>query len=145
MGIELKSVADVVEDEDDIDGLHIEAQGVVLEFVEVHELVYEAEHPLYAALCDFEQTFVLGVKVLAGGELSYGACNHRQRGAELMGDVGEETHVHLVGALFLFLLHLGFPGGALGGHDAAGIAVEVGCQQCRQREIDEPSPPGVCR
>ena len=96
-------------------------------------------------MCDFEQSFVLGVKVLAGGELSYGACNHRQRGAELVGDVGEETHVHLVGALFLFLLHLGFPGGALGSHDAAGIAVEVGCQQCRQREIDEPSPPGVCR
>ena len=58
-----------------------------------------------------------------------------------MGDVGKETHVHLVGAQFLFLFHLSLSGCSSGLHHALGVLVEIASQHDAQNQIDEPSPP----
>ena len=60
-----------------------------------------------------------------------------------MGDIGEETHVHLIGAQFLLFLHLCLAGGTAGMDHAAGIAVEVVGQGGGEGRVDEPCPPRV--
>ena len=55
LGIKLKRIADVVHGFHHINLLHTKTQGIVLQFVEVHQLVYQFEHTLNAALSDVKQ------------------------------------------------------------------------------------------
>ena len=126
-GVELEGVADIVQGLHDVDLSDTEAQRVVLEFVEVHQLVHELEHPLYAALGDGEQRALRGVERSTLGKLGHGARDHGEGGAELMGDIGKETYL---------------TGCATGRDHATGVVVEIGCQQTSQQQIDEPRPPG---
>ena len=141
-GIVDEIVADTVDHFRDIEFLDTEAQGVVLELVEVHQLVHELEHTLDIAMRDAEQATVLFAERTALHKLSHGTGNHRERRTELMGDIGEEAHVHLVGAQLLLLLHLRLTGCTTGVDDTTGIAVEVISQGRGEGEVDEPSPPG---
>ena len=143
LGIKLEDVADIVHRLHHIDLLHVEAQGVVLEFVEVHELVDELEHTLDATLCHTEQTLILATERRALHELAYRTRNHGKRCAELVGDVGKKTHVHLVGTQLLLLLHLCLTGGPTGCYHATCIAIEIVGEGRGQREVDEPSPPRI--
>ena len=145
LGIELEGVEDVVHGLYHVDLLHTQAQGVVLQFIEVHQLVNEFEHALDAFLGDAEQPLVLIGEVSALYQLAYGSCNHRQRCAELMGDIGEEAHVHLVGAQLLFFLHLSLTGSTAGVNQTTGIAIEIPDEGRGQSQIDDPSPPRIGR
>ena len=60
-----------------------------------------------------------------------------------MGDIGEEAHVHLVGAQLLLFLHLSLTRSTTGVDDATGIAVEVISQGRGEGEVDEPGPPRI--
>ena len=142
LGIELEAVAKVVQGFHHVHLFDVQPQGVVLQFVEVHQLVHEPEHPLNAALGHAQQILVLLVQMVAFHELSHGACNHSQWGAELMGNIRKETHVHLVRAQLLLFLHLRLTGCPAGMHHAAGIAVEIPREGRGEGEIDEPCPPG---
>ena len=118
-------------------------QCVVLELVEVHQLVHELEHPLDIAVGDGEQALVVAAEAFALHDLAHRPSDHRQRRTELVGDVGEETHVHLVRALLLFFLHLCLTCSPTCSHHATGIAVEVVGEGSGEGEIDAPCPPGV--
>ena len=144
-GIELEGVADIIHGLCHIGLFHMKAQGVVLELIEVHELIDELEHALDAALGHAEQRAILTTEVTAAHKLPHGACHHRERCAELMGNVGEEAHVHLVRAQLLLFLHLCLTGGTAGNHHAAGIAIEIPGKSRGEREIDEPCPPRISR
>ena len=141
LGIKLEGVADVVHLLRHVSLFHTQTKGVVLQLVEVHQLVDELEHTLYAALGDAKQTTFLIVERSALGQLFHRTGNHRQGRTELMGDVGKETHVHLVGAQFLFLFHLSLSSCSSGLHHALGVLVEIASQHDAQYQIDEPSPP----
>ena len=58
-----------------------------------------------------------------------------------MGDIGKETHIHLVGTQFLLLLHLCLTGSTASSHHTTGIAIEMVGNSCSQGQIDEPCPP----
>ena len=58
-----------------------------------------------------------------------------------MRDIGKETHIHLVGTQFLFLLHLCLTGSTARSHHTTGITIEIVGNSCCQSQIDEPCPP----
>ena len=96
---------------DDVSPFHSQLQGVILQFVEVHQLVHQTEHAPHTALYDVKQLFVFSLYFGTFAKLCYRTRNHGEWGAELVRDVGKETHVHAVHPLFLLLLKFGTPGG----------------------------------
>ena len=60
--IELKGVEDVIHGLNHINLLYAQAQGVILEFIEVHQLVDKLKHTLDAALGNAEQTTLLATE-----------------------------------------------------------------------------------
>ena len=96
---------------DDVSPFHSQLQGVILQFVEVHQLVHQTEHAPHTALYDVKQLFVFSLYFGTFAKLCYRTRNHGEWGAELVRDVGKETHVHAVHPLFLVLLQFGASGG----------------------------------
>ena len=102
-------------------GLDVEFQHVGFEFLEVKQLVHQAQHAARVAADD-----VMGMPFAFGQTMvvdeAKGARDERQRGAELMRHVGEEAHVGITHALDdrLFAQRL---------LDAASVAQVVGGQQ----------------
>ena len=143
LGVVDEVVAHAVDHLHHVELFDAQPQCVVLELVEVHQLVHELEHPLDIAVGDGEQVLVVAAEAFALHDLAHRPCDHRQRRTELVGDVGEETHVHLVCALLLLLLHLRLTGSTTGRHHATGIAVEIVGEGSGEGEVDAPCPPGV--
>ena len=126
---------------DEVGALHLQAQGVVLQLVEVHHLVDEPQHAVHAALQDVQQVLVRTLYLRIGAELVHGTGNHGERCAELVRDVGEEAHVHPVHPLLLLLFQAGAAGGLLFGADAEqGTQEEKGEGGCQQ-EVEQVGPP----
>ena len=61
LSIKLKGVADVVHHLYHIYLFYTQAQGIVLQFIKVHQLVYQFEHSLNAALGNIKQTTLFAI------------------------------------------------------------------------------------
>ena len=143
LGVVDEVVAHTVDHLHHVELFDAQPQRVVLKLVEVHQLVHELEHPLDIAVGDGEQALVVAAEALALHDLSHRTRYHRQRRTEFVGDIREETHIHLVRAQLLLLLHLCLTGSTTGRHHATGVAVEIPREGSSEGEIDAPGPPRV--
>ena len=152
-GIEPEQVRDAGERCYDVALGDLELQFLVADAVEIQELVHQGKHPGGTALDDAHQLPVLSPDAFRCGQLGDRSRNHGERGAELVGHVGEVVHLDLVQPLLLgFLLFGPFPFAAffadMGGGlpaDAADVPVEGPAHadedQSGQGE-QQPGPPG---
>ena len=104
--------------------MHLQFQRIVFQLVEVHHLVHQAQHTFYAAPDDEQQALVLARDVGGVAQLADGSGNHGERRAELVRNVGKETHVHPVDALFLLFFLFGTADGGFLGPDASEVPDE---------------------
>ena len=110
VGVDAENIYKALQLRDDVSPFHSQLQGVILQFVEVHQLVHQTEHAPHTALYDVKQLFVspsilgLSQSCVTGPEIMVSGD------AELVRDVGKETHVHAVHPLFLLLLKFGYAG-----------------------------------
>ena len=124
---------------------HLQAQGVVLQFIEVHHLIHQPQHAAHAALHDEEQPLLAPLNLGGLAELVHRAANHGERGAELVADVGKEAHVHPVDALFLLLLLASLAHHHLPLADALDVAGKECHYAGGQQQVEAPGPPGEPR
>ncbi len=106
LGVHDEEVHDALHLGDNVGFLDVQAGCVVLQLVEVEQLVDESQHSIHAPADDVQQQLVVLVDAFTFAELFHWSRNHGEWCSELMRDVSEETHVHLVDALFLLLLIL---------------------------------------
>ena len=152
-GVEAEQVRDALQRSDDVALGHLQLQFLVSDPVEVQQLVHEGQHPGGTALDDAHQLAVLALDAFRGGELRDRACDHGERGTELVRHVGEVVHLDLAqAALLLFLLLHAFalaarlvyaPRGVFAdAPDASDQDPQAPQDNGAGQEIEDPGPPG---
>ena len=110
---------------------------------EVHQFLDEALHPVRIVLDDLHVAGRTALQAAIVQQLFARSADQGKRRAELMGNVGEETELGLVGFVFVLLpkdLHLHF---LLPLHAPADQQVDPPGHGCEQAGIEDIGPPGV--
>ena len=123
----------------DVHQLHIQTEGIGLQFVEIHQLVDESEHPFHTMPHDTNKFDILclcrGAKRLQGSE------DHCQWRAQLVGNIGKILFVDLIDFLnmtapFFELSYFSLPVECPSAIDVDGARDE----KC-DKEVYRPCPP----
>ena len=61
VGVDAENIYKALQLRDDVSPFHSQLQGVILQFVEVHQLVHQTEHAPHTALYDVKQLFVFSL------------------------------------------------------------------------------------
>ena len=141
-GLELERLKHIADHLHEVEALHFKPKRIILEFVEVHHLVDQAQHTIHTALHDGQRVVRLGRQALVIDQLSEWSGNDGERCTEFVRHVGKEAHVHRVDALLVLVLTFGLQSGPAFQTKALHRGKEIPDQHKADKCIQQLCPPG---